>query len=133
VWNKSGVHNLTAFHGIYPNGLSETQIKALVAALNSPVVQNLARQQQRVYGGGLRKYEPRDLLAIEVPELWKCARRAVTTLANLLDEMDAAQRQFGAVGDRLLTALDEAVAAAAKDAAAPSVATNGVGEILALP
>jgi adenine-specific DNA-methyltransferase len=125
VWNKAGVHNLTAFHGIYPNGLSETQIKALVAALNSRLVQNLARQQQRVYGGGLRKYEPKDLLAIEVPELWKCGQPAVLRLADLLDQMDAAQRQFGVINEGLLSALDEAVAAAAKDALAQSQVANG--------
>jgi adenine-specific DNA-methyltransferase len=125
VWNKAGVHNLTAFHGIYPNGLSKTQIKALVAALNSPLVQNLARQQQRVYGGGLRKYEPRDLLAIEVPELWKCTWTAVARLADLLDQMDAAQRQFGVIDAGLLSILDDAVVAAAEDALVQSQVANG--------
>jgi adenine-specific DNA-methyltransferase len=121
VWNKAGIHNLTAFHGIYPNGLSEIEIKALVAALNSPLVQNLAMRQQRVYGGGLRKYEPKDLLAIEVPALWKCDQPPVSRLAELLDELDVAQRKFGAIGDKLLSALDDAVSAAAQNAAAQSL------------
>jgi hypothetical protein len=70
-----------------------------------------------VYGGGLRKYEPKDILDIDVPALWKCTMPAVSRLADLLDELDEAQRNSGVIGEALLSALDDAVAAAAQDAA----------------
>src|SRR5690606_11148243 len=67
--NEAGVYHLTTFHGIYPHDARPQFAKALAAVLNSSIVQQRARQQQRVYGGGLRKFEPRDLLELEVPDV----------------------------------------------------------------
>ena len=54
---------------------------ALAACLNSAEVQSSALQQSRVYGGGLRKVEPRDLLAIQVPDLRLASSETIKRLA----------------------------------------------------
>jgi adenine-specific DNA-methyltransferase len=80
VWNKAAVLNLTTFHCIYVNEQFRNPefIRALLDCLNSPLIQDLARGNRRVYGGGLLKFEPRDLLDIPVPDL----RENCTPLAS---------------------------------------------------
>jgi adenine-specific DNA-methyltransferase len=69
IYNEAMVSNLTTFHGIYPSDSRPKFIRALVVALNSKVVQEQARSNVRVYGGGLLKFEPNDILDIKVPNL----------------------------------------------------------------
>jgi adenine-specific DNA-methyltransferase len=82
VLNEAGVHNLTAFHCIYPTSGSPLFHRALVAVLNSPPVQELARRHRRVYGGGLHKVEPRDLLELPVPDLRRMSSGQLRKLAR---------------------------------------------------
>lgn len=84
VYNQARVHNLTTFHGIFPRTLTEEQTVGLVALLNSPIVQSLAAEQVRVYGGGLRKFEPRDLLSILVPDIRAVPFSTLFALAEAL-------------------------------------------------
>jgi adenine-specific DNA-methyltransferase len=117
VLNQAGVCNLTAFHGIYPRIESQGFAAALVACLNSRTVQALARQLLRVYGGGLLKVEPRDLLDLPVPDLARVGRRTIGRLERLLAERDHAVRA-GRPIDVLEDELDKAVLAAGAEAAA---------------
>jgi len=68
VRNLAGVRNLTAFHCIYPRSTDPAHASALASLLNRPDVAEKALRHVRVYGGGLRKVEPRDLLDIRVPD-----------------------------------------------------------------
>ena len=86
IYNKARVHNLTTFHGVFPHGLTEEQTVGLVALLNSPMVQSLAAEQVRVYGGGLRKFEPKDLLSILVPDVRAASFSTLFALAEALCE-----------------------------------------------
>jgi adenine-specific DNA-methyltransferase len=117
IWNEAGVQNLTTFHCIYPRQLNTEQIQALVACLNSPTVQQLARQQQRVYGGGLLKFEPRDLLEIPVPDLRQADPKTVRALAGLLVNLNGAKPHPSDLA-AMLPQLDFAVGAVASEAAA---------------
>jgi adenine-specific DNA-methyltransferase len=92
VYNAAGILNLTTFHAIYPHRQNARLSQALTACLNSPAVQNRARQQHRVYGGGLLKYEPKDLLDIEVPDLRECNPTTIAALERCLHELDEAAR-----------------------------------------
>jgi len=112
VLNAAGVHNLTAFHCVYPHSPDPLLARALVAVLCSRVVQARARQYQRVYGGGLAKIEPRDLLEIPVPDLSRARRAVIKRLATALAALDRASRQ-GRGLDAALDRIDALVKAAA--------------------
>ena len=106
IYNDAGVHNLTTFHGIYPTRTDALYCRALVACLNSRLVQSLAAHQRRVYGGGLMKFEPRDLLAIPLPDLAGASADILEELAALLLQMDAETRASGAVSEETTKAID---------------------------
>ena len=116
VWNRAGVFNLTTFHCIYPRRREAEFAGALVACLNSRVVQRLCEQQQRVYGGGLRKFEPRDLLDVPVLNLEVMPESDITRLCGLLERLDRAAREGPESVSIALDELDEAVTGAAAQA-----------------
>jgi len=113
VWNVAGVANLTAFHCIYPHVDDPLFAAALAACLNSTLVKEQALQHVRVYGAGLAKVEPRDLLEIPVPDLRATPKATMRRLRDSLLALDRAQRhgRRSAAG-----ALDDAVREAAADA-----------------
>lgn len=113
VHNEAGVLNLTTFHCIYPTNSDPVFCRALVACLNSRVVQELAEHQRRVYGGGLLKFEPKDLLSIQIPNLAVTSTELVVALAQMLDRMDSAIRELGVVSLEMVEELDELVRNAA--------------------
>ena len=128
VWNKAGIHNLTTFHCVYPHREDPDFVAALVACLNSTVVQATSQHQQRVYGGGLRKFEPRDLLEVTVPHLGAVSQRTIRELHGLLLRLDEYSRSEVGSAQGVLGAIDEAVSAAAAEAASragPSRANRG--------
>jgi adenine-specific DNA-methyltransferase len=92
IHNAAGVANLTTFHCVYPNSEALYFAPALTACLNSRLVQDRARRQRRVYGGGLLKVEPKDLLDIEVPDLRKVDAERLRELATSLIQLDSAIR-----------------------------------------
>jgi len=63
--------------------------------------------QHRVYGGGMRKIEPREAERIPVPDPRLLSETELETLATLLDELDEAEREGR--GERVRKALDEEV------------------------
>lgn len=69
IWNQSQALNLTTYHCIYPKNLTSIQLGALVGLLNSGPIQNRFAEHLRVLGGGLLKFQPNDLLSIEVPDV----------------------------------------------------------------
>jgi adenine-specific DNA-methyltransferase len=93
IHNRASISNLTTFHCVYPKSEARDFAAALTACLNSRLVQARARRQHRVYGGGLLKVEPRDLLDIEIPDLRKVAPKSLHELATLLTKLDKAIRR----------------------------------------
>ena len=95
VLNIAKVQSLTTFHGIYPHvsgkSLNDDDFaKALCACLNSDFVQKQSALERRVYGSGLMKFEPRDLLHIKVPDL---RLTPVNDLNNLCTAFDTLVRE----------------------------------------
>lgn len=114
VLNAAGVHNLTAFHCVYPKVRGRLFAAALAACLNSAVVQDRAQRHLRVYGGGLLKVEPKDVLEIEVPDLRRASLPTLRRLAAKLKTLDVAFRRGCQVADAE-AALNFAVRKAARE------------------
>jgi adenine-specific DNA-methyltransferase len=112
IRNRSGVAQLTTFHGLSPATEDPLVIDALVVLLNSPAARQAIGRARRVFGAGLEKIEPADLLDIELPDLRSIARNALERLANLLDPMDRAWRAAGRFDAELAAELDAAATAA---------------------
>lgn len=81
IRNKANALTLTTFHCVYPIDSSQYFSDALTLCLNVPSIQASARAHTRVYGGGLLKFEPRDLLEIQVPDLRKVSVKTLRRLA----------------------------------------------------
>lgn len=89
VYNEAGVRSLTNFHCIYPKNGGASFAKALVVVLNSRPVRDLMVSHRRGYGGGLMKFEPKDLLTIPVPDLESLDEKTINELAHQLPLMHA--------------------------------------------
>jgi len=112
VLNEAKVLAPNTLHCVY---LREREhVKAVLAYLNSSVALELT--QHRVYGGGMRKIEPKEAERIPVPDPRALSETELETLASLLDELDEAEREGR--GERARRALDEAVREALRRCAA---------------
>lgn len=87
IYNEAMVSNLTTFHGIYPYDTNPEFVRALTVTLNSNLVQEQARSHVRVYGGGLFKFEPKDILNIKVPNLVGASKGTIKRLSDYLCSM----------------------------------------------
>ena len=87
ILNTAKAQSLTTFHGIYPKDTRPEFAKALCACLNSAFVQTGSEAERRVYGGGLMKFEPRDLLNIPVPDLRQVSAETLGKLCAAFDAL----------------------------------------------
>jgi adenine-specific DNA-methyltransferase len=95
IYNDTSALNLTTFHCLYPKStLSKVELKALVAILNHDEMTQFVMEQRRVYGGGLAKFEPKDLLDIRIPNFMTLPKKIINDLANELDEADKCFRDM---------------------------------------
>jgi hypothetical protein len=92
VFNEAGVRSLTNFHCVYPHNRDPQFMRALVFCLNSSVVRAHSKLHTRIYGGGLSKFEPKDVKAIPVPDLRRVSSDRLAELGRGLDAMDRASR-----------------------------------------
>jgi adenine-specific DNA-methyltransferase len=92
VLNRARVWNLTAFHCVYPRFDDERLHKALMAYLVSRHCAELLDREKRVYGDGLIKAEPRDILSLPVLDVTRLPDTTVTELSNLFDALRAIRR-----------------------------------------
>jgi adenine-specific DNA-methyltransferase len=116
VWNTAALSNLTTFHCLYPKVADPHFAAALTACLNSRLVQQTANHQLRVYGGGLLKFEPRDLLSIQVPDLPLVPRSTLKLLSAALERIDQCCKAGSLNPDGLYEELDGLVLQAANEA-----------------
>lgn len=116
IFNEARVRSLTTFHCIYPKDERESFCKALTAMLNSRRVQEYAARERRVYGGGLAKFEPADLLDIYVPDLRLAKKTTLSELADMLDMLDTSVRNSNDGLQVVQAKLDALVEQVAKEA-----------------
>jgi len=110
IRNRASVRNLTAFHCFYPEDSDPLFADALVACLNSDVIARAVAKQQRVYGGGLLKIEPADILDIDVPDLRAVDRPLLERLAQALDKLDETGTVSVELNDLVEQAFEQAAA-----------------------
>jgi adenine-specific DNA-methyltransferase len=108
IHNEAGASNLTTFHGIYPKRQDDTFIRALTVALNSRIVQARARAHIRVYGGGLLKFEPKDLLEIQIPNLDAVSQETLASLSKCLPTSSKGEIDHARVDFLICQAAEEA-------------------------
>jgi adenine-specific DNA-methyltransferase len=92
VFNEANLLTLTAYHCIYPYQTDELTVKALLAYLNSGLCAKIQEFMRREYGGGLHKFEPRDLEELLVLDVSRLADFDKAALASLFDELRLAAR-----------------------------------------
>jgi adenine-specific DNA-methyltransferase len=92
IFNEASVLSLTAFHCIYPYEENAEAVKALLAYLNSGLCNRVQELMRREYGGGLHKFEPRDLEELLVLDLRKLDEGNIRKLAELFDKLCSAAR-----------------------------------------
>ena len=84
IFNETSCRSLTCFHSLDIN-LDDYRKRALVGLLNLDDLQESILTQKRVYGGGLIKLEPRDILDIQIPDVSKYKNSSIKKLNNELD------------------------------------------------
>ena len=95
IHNRTGALTLTTFHCVYPFDRSPEFSAALTLCLNLPSNQAAARAHTRVYGGGLLKFEPKDLLEIAVPNLRRVSKETLCLLAREQSRVAAEMQSRG--------------------------------------
>ncbi|MFA9516604.1 Eco57I restriction-modification methylase domain-containing protein [Halopenitus sp. H-Gu1] len=93
--NETDARYVNNYLGVYPDGsLSRTQVKALLAYLNSSLADKVVRRDARLYGG-MDKLEPGDLADVPVLDPQSVTEETVTALANQFDELRETARRNG--------------------------------------
>ncbi len=87
VYNEANLLTLTAYHCVYPYSQEELTIKALLAYLNSGLCSKVQELMRREYGGGLHKFEPRDLEELLVLDVTSLPFENRKRLADLFDKL----------------------------------------------
>ncbi len=81
IRNYTKALNLTTFHCLYARPkFNPDLIDAMMAYLTSSYCKEVLLEQMRVYGGGLKKLEPKDVMRIPVPKFDKLSESLVQEL-----------------------------------------------------
>lgn len=89
ILNNTNARNLAAFHCVNPRFDEVVMVKALLAYLNSDLCRESQTTTRREYGGGLHKFEPRDLEHIPTLDITSLSKKDIESLASLFDELSS--------------------------------------------
>ena len=93
IRNETTARNLSNLHGMYIDvEMDETQLKALLAYLNSDFASEVVRRSGRTYSSGMDKIEPNEMEGVPVLDPRDLDDQTVHTLAELFDELRATAR-----------------------------------------
>jgi adenine-specific DNA-methyltransferase len=89
ILNSADVRNLAPFHCVNPKFDDLTMVKALLAYLNSDLCREIQTIKRREYGGGLHKFEPKDLENIPTLDITRLNRTDIESLALFFDALSS--------------------------------------------
>jgi len=96
IKNETDARNLSNLHGVYFNvEISDEEMKALLAYLNSGFASEVVRRSGRTYSSGMDKIEPNEMEGVPVLDPRNLDNNSVSELARLFDELRAAARDDG--------------------------------------
>jgi len=108
IKNETDARNLSNLHGIYLNvEISDEEMKALLAYLNSGFASEVVRRSGRTYSSGMDKIEPNEMEGVPVLDPRDLDAEAVRELAALFDELRAAAREDGETVERVVERIDD--------------------------
>lgn len=107
IRNETDARNLSNLHGIYFNvDITETEMKALLAYLNSEFASEVVRRSGRTYSSGMDKIEPNEMEGVPVLDPRGLTDETVQELAELFDQLQEAARNDNDV-DSVIRRIDE--------------------------
>lgn len=95
VVNESGALNLNNLHGVTPSKEfleDPIRLRALLAVANAQMMLEDPARHGRTYGGGLTKFEPKEVENLPLPDLGRYRRMDLLKLARKFDELCAIAR-----------------------------------------
>jgi hypothetical protein len=110
VLNETTARNINNFRGLYDVTIGETELKALLAYLNSTIGQQVIQTQTQTQQGGYEKLSISALKSLPVIDPESLENPTVTALADLFDELRKTAREDGdcdSVLDRLDSLLQQ--------------------------
>ncbi len=93
ILNEATVRNTNACYGFYEIALSDRELKALLAYLNSDTFAEVARRHYRTLDEGFVKIEPNDLERVPVISPKDLSDDILATLADAFDELRRSARR----------------------------------------
>ncbi|WP_435345694.1 Eco57I restriction-modification methylase domain-containing protein [Haloarchaeobius sp. HRN-SO-5] len=108
ILNETTARNINNFRGFYDMSLEETELKALLAYLNSNIGQQVIQTQTQPQQGGYEKLSISALNELPVIDPTSLEEPIVATLADLFDELRDTAKEGGNC-DSVLNRLDSLV------------------------
>jgi hypothetical protein len=110
IRNETDARNLSNLHGIYFDvDITESQMKALLAYLNSEFASEVVRRSGRTYSSGMDKIEPNEMEGVPVLDPCGLTDETVRELAELFDNLREAARNGNDV-DAVIERIDQRLA-----------------------
>jgi type I restriction-modification system DNA methylase subunit len=112
VYNSANVYALNTLHCVYFDEKvkkEKSNVKTILAYLNSSLAFELARSILRMYGGGMYKLEPREAMEIPCIDPCKLSTDWREGLAALFDELCIAAKKDKAREDEVRREIDDEI------------------------
>lgn len=108
IKNETDARNLSNLHGIYLNvELSDQEVGALLAYLNSEFASEVVRRSGRTYSSGMDKIEPNEMEGVPVLDPRNLDDETISELAGLFDELRATAREDADTVEEVIERIDD--------------------------
>lgn len=109
ILNEADARNVNSLHSMYLDvTLTDPEIKALLAYLNSDIVSDVLREHERLHADGMRKLEPNDAEDIPILDPRNLPAHTVDALSEAFDTLCETARRDEALTD-VFEEIDEIV------------------------
>lgn len=110
IRNETNARYLSNLHGMYFDvEMNESDMKALLAYLNSEFASEVIRRSGRTYSSGMDKIEPNEMESVPVLNPRDLEAETVDTLAGMFDKLRGATRNAEESVEEVVAEIDEAL------------------------